>query len=84
MVKWKEGLTLPIPQYPLYLVYQAEQVISMPQDPHAESHAKRHLEIFSFFGANIIEQKSISRLMNPPKCAIPLLVDSPTFRKDHI
>jgi hypothetical protein len=49
MVKWKDDLFNHFPLYPLYLAYQGEQVISIPQDPHADSHAKRHLEIFSLF-----------------------------------
>ena len=48
---------LPFPLYPLYLAYQGKQVISIPQDPHADSHAERNLEISSLFRADIIEQK---------------------------
>jgi hypothetical protein len=43
--------------HPLYLAYQGKQVISIPQDPHSDSHTKRHLEIFSLFRADIKEQK---------------------------
>ena len=44
---------------PLYLAYQDKQVMCIPEDPHTDSHAKRHLEIFSLFRADIIEQKHV-------------------------
>jgi hypothetical protein len=43
------------PLYPLYLTYRDKQVISIPEDPHADGNTKCHLEISSLFRAGIIE-----------------------------
>jgi len=48
---------LPFPLNPHYLAYQGKQVICIPQDPHANRHSKRHLEILSLLSEDIIEQK---------------------------